>query len=189
LRRASIRRLALAVAAGLVLISGACAKLRAVADPGASPSPLSFEWPAASKGVACGLVDFGEVGQALGTTFDTAAGAQVADSYTCVETRSGQGLPNLSVAVSPTVADDLIFTVSVAPAGATTVVGLGQAAYVVAAPAAGSNGPAIEYGWLSAKPRLYILRYTFPPGADAAAVTAMTPKLLILAKWIESATL
>jgi hypothetical protein len=187
-RRASIRRLALALAAGLVLISGGCGKLRSIADPDSSPSPLSFDWPAASRGVACGLIDFGEVSQALGTTFDTAAGAQVDDTYTCAETIAGKNLPQVSVALSPTKADDLIFSVSVAPAGSTAVAALGRAAYVLPVPAAGKNGPAIEYGWLSAKPRLFVLRYTFAPDATAAAVNAMTPKLLTLAKQIESTT-
>jgi hypothetical protein len=185
-RRASIRRLALALVAGLVLLSGGCGKLRSIADPDSSPSPLSFDWPAAARGPACALIDYGQVAKITGTTFDTAAGAHVDDTYTCAETATGHPLPELSLALSSTKADDLIFRISVVPSGATAVAGLGQVAYVLNVPATGSNGPALEYGWLSAKPRLIVLRYTFPTGTAQPAVDAMAPKLLTLAKKVET---
>lgn len=186
MRRASIRRLAPALVAAVVLLAGGCAKLGDAADPGASSSPLAFDWPAGASGAACGLLDYGVVARDLGVTFDTAGGAHVADTYSCVLTRAGHDFPNLSLTLSSTTADDLIFTISVAPSGSTAVKGLGRAAYMLQLPASSGHGPAIEYGWLSARPRLGTVRFTFQAGATGADLTAMTSKLLTLAKRVES---
>jgi hypothetical protein len=177
--------LARALVAGLVLCLAGCARLAAVADPDASPSPPSYDWPAAAAGAACGLLDFGTVAQELGTTFDTAGGAQVDNTYTCAVTRAGQQFPDLSLSLSGTDVDDLIFTISVAPDGSTPVKRLGRAAYLLPVAASAGHGPGIEYGWLSSKPRLVVVRYTFAVGATQADVDAMAPKLLVLAERVE----
>jgi hypothetical protein len=181
-------RLATALVVGLlVLLTGGCAKLRSIVDPDSSPSPLSYDWPAAASGAACALLDFGAVAQAVGTTFDTAAGAKVAQTNTCAETQRGHDLPVLTLSISPTKADDLIFSISVEPTGSSPVKGLGRAAYLLPTGNSGTDGPSIEYGWLSSRPYLLVLRYTFAPGAKPADVTAMWGELLALAKSIEAA--
>jgi hypothetical protein len=180
------RVLALALTVGLALTGGGCSTLESAADPGASPSKLAFDWPAGASGAACELLEYGQVARELGVTFDTAGGAHIADTYTCALTQKIHDYPFLTLALSATTADDLIFTISVAPSGSTAVKGLGRAAYLLQLPAVDNHGPAIEYGWLSARPRLGIVRYTFGADATDADVTAMIPKLLTLAKRIEA---
>ncbi len=184
MRRTARLWLAVAVASVAVVLSG-CDRLAAAADPGATISPLSFGWPASSKGVACGFLDYGTVANELGTVFDTAGGAHLDDTYTCAVTQAGHEFPDLSLSVSGTDADEVIFSISVAPDGSTPVTSLGRAAYLLPADAAGSHGPGLEYGWLSAKPRLIVVRYTFAAGATQADVEAMKPKLLVLAQRVE----
>ena len=179
------RVLALALVVGLGLLAG-CSALRSAADPDASPTKLAFDWPAGASGAACELLDYGQVGRELGTTFDTAGGAHIDDTYTCVLTQKGHDFPDLTLALSATSADDLIFTISVAPTGSTAVKGLGRAAYLLQLPAAGNRGPVVEYGWLSARPRLTTVRYTFATDATATDVSAMITKLLTLAKRVEN---
>jgi hypothetical protein len=187
LRRACIRRLASACAAALVLAAGGCGRL-GTGDPHGAARSLSYDWPAAANGAVCGLLDYGTVAEELGTTFDTAAGATLDDTYTCAVTRAGHEFPDLSLSLSSTDADVVIFSVSVAPDGSSPVKGLGRAAYMLQIPATSGNGPALEYGWLSAKPRLFVVRYTFGPGAPAADLSAMAPRLLTLARRVETTT-
>ena len=181
MRRAS-PRLASALAALFVLILGGCSRL---AEANTAPSPPSYDWPAEAAGLACGLLDFGTVAKELGTAFDTAGGAQVDNTVTCVVTRRGQDYPELSVSLSASSVDDLLYAYSIEPAGATPVQKLGRAAYLLEIAADSRHGPGLEYGWLSAKPRLGVVRYTFAPGAQQADVDAMAPKLLTLAQRVE----
>jgi len=185
-KRAAKRRPAKSLAVVAIIgMLGGCSMFKAAADPGATTGPLSFDWPASSAGAACGFLDYQAVAGELGTTFDTAGGAHVNDTYTCAVTEAGHDYPDLTLSLSATNADEVVFNVTVAPDGSTAVKGLGRAAYLLAMPAAGKKGPILEYGWLSAKPRLVMVRYTFAPGASAAEVDAMKPKLLTLAQRVE----
>ncbi len=185
MRRASLWP-ALALTVLSVLATGGCARLARAADfPGAPPSLPAVHWPAGAAGAACGLLDYGQVAKELGTTFDTAGGAEVDNTVTCAVNQAGRAYPTLSLSLSATKADDLIFSISAVPANSAPVKGLGRAAYVLPIPAGDQHGPGLEYGWLSAKPRLGVVRYFFAPGATDAEVTALKPKLLVLAQRVE----
>jgi hypothetical protein len=172
------------VAAVVVLVF---ALATAGCDEDASADPGAGGWPIGAAGRACQLLEYATVEAALGTTFDTAGGASVESTYTCVLTRDGAELPDLTLAVSPSSIDELIFTTTVNPSGSAPVVGLGRIAYSLPRPAAGAQGPGVEIGWLSASGRLMMLRYTFAPDAQAEVVTAMGPRLVEFAKQIDAA--
>ena len=157
------------------------------------------QWPAAAAGGACQLLDYEAVAARIGTRFDTAGAASKDETFTCALTQAGRAYPDLTLAVTATSADEVIFTATVTPSGSTAVkglgkiayrVGLGEAALAAAAktmPDKGSRtpGPGVEIGWLSANGRLMIVRYIFAPGATAAQVAELTPKLVALAKLID----
>ncbi len=150
----------------------------------ANPAP---QWPAAAAGRACQLLDYDQVSQLIGTRFDTAAGADAASTLTCALTMAGADFPDLTLAVSPTDADELIFKASLEPSGSTKVKGLGRIAYSLTTGAADKHGPSVEVGWLSDGSSLVIMKYTFPAGADAAQVAAFTAKLIALAHKVDEA--
>jgi hypothetical protein len=88
----------------------------------------------------------------------------------------------------------VIFTTTLTPSYATPVTELGRIAYQIGVPpgtgADGTpTGPGLEIGWLSAGPRLILLRYTWPPGTAEADVTALAPRLLDLARSVEQAAI
>lgn len=147
-----------------------------------------------TEGRACQAIEFDPVEAALGVRFDTSASAHIEQTYTCVLTRTDAPLPDLMLAMSSSTADELIFTVTVTPSFATAVPELGRIAYQVSlAPGTALDGtptgPALEIGWLSAAPRLMVLRYTWPAGAGDADVAALAPRLVELARGIERAVL
>jgi hypothetical protein len=146
---------------------------------------------ASTQGRACQAVEFDVVRSVLGVSFDTAAGAQTDETYTCVIEQSGQSYPDLTVAMSQTAADVLIFNASLVPSGATTVPGLGRVAYQLidapgTSPEGSPSGPGVEIGWLSATPKWVVLRYTWAAGASGADLAALTAKLVTLAEAIEA---
>jgi hypothetical protein len=154
-------------------------------DEDASAGP-GAGWPIGAAGRACQLLEDATVEAALGTAFDTAGGATVESTHTCVLTRDGQELPDLTLAVSPSSIDELVFTAVVNPSGSTPVAELGRIAYSLPRPADAAKGPGIEIGWLSASGRLMLLRYTFAPDAPPEAVAAMGPKLVDFAKQLDA---
>jgi hypothetical protein len=144
------------------------------------------------QGRACQAVEFDTVEAALGVRFDTSAPALVEETYSCALTRADAPLPDLTFTMSGTTADEVIFTAVLTPSLATAVPELGRIAYQVTLPpgtaADGTpTGPALEIGWLSAVPRLMLLRYTWPPNATDAEVAALAPRLVELARGIERA--
>jgi hypothetical protein len=146
------------------------------------------------EGRACQAVELGVVESVLGVHFDTSAAAHVEQTDTCVLTLADASLPDLTFSMSATAADEVIFTATVTPSLATPVTELGRIAYQVpVAPGTGADGaptgPGFEIGWLSAAPRLMLLRYTGPAGTADADVAALAPRLLDLARSIEQATL
>ena len=153
------------------------------------PDPITI-----TDGRACLAVERDTVEATLGVRFDTSVPASVDQTSTCVLAQQGQAYPDLTVTMSQSDADVVIFQVTAVPAGATAVADLGRIAYQVTLPAGTapdgtSSGPALELGWLSAAPRLMTLRYTWPAGATDADVTTLAPKLLDLAHGIEHALL
>ncbi len=181
MRVRSWRRSVLAWGAGLVLLTSGCDVVAAAS----SGERRLTEWPAAASGVACELLDFDQVDRELGVRFDTAGGAHVDDTYTCALAQVGHDFPDLTLSLSPTAADDLIFTVSVAPDGSSVQEGLGVVGYRLALAAGDGHGPGLEFGWLSAKRRLLVLRFTFAAQTVPGQVTALEPKLLALAQRVE----
>jgi hypothetical protein len=152
----------------------------AVAD---APPPAAEQQSAASAGGACILWDYGFIKDTIGVTFDVAASDQVDDVSTCVVQTSAGDYPDLMLSVVETTkASPEQFLDDLKPAKATTVKGLGKAAYRLYGQPAAGHGPSIEIGWLSEAKQLQTLRFTFDQKASAAAVSAMNPKLIALAK-------
>jgi hypothetical protein len=168
---------------GLLLVAfvSACA---AEADAG-GPS-------AAIEGRACQVIEFDVVESTLGVRFDTAGGAHTSETYTCVLGQTGRAFPDLTLAVSATAADELIFRATLTPSNSTAVPELGRGAYqlgleAVTASDGTASGPGLEIGWLSAGSRLLNLRYTHAAGVTDTDVAALAPKLVALAHQIEQA--
>lgn len=178
-------RAALKILAVLVAVAGA---LAGCAEESAR-EPLE-----PIQGRACQAVDFDTVETVLGVRFDTSAPATVEQTYSCVLTQADAPLPDLTFTMSATTADEVIFTAVLTPSLAAVVPDLGRIAYqVTLAPGTAADGtptgPALEIGWLSAVPRVMVLRYTWPVGAADADVAAFAPRLVELARTIEQAVL
>jgi hypothetical protein len=171
-----LRRCLPGLFASLVLFLAGCDN-EAAADPS--------QWPAGAAGAVCQLLEYDHVAERIGVRFDTAGGGEKDGTATCALTQQGHDYPYLTLALTPSAADEVIFVATVQPSGATRVKGLGLIAYRLDVNGGGKAGPAVEFGWLSAKGRLMILRYAFGPGAAEADVDALVPKLLALAKGTE----
>ena len=151
------------------------------------PAVTFAEQPAASAGGACILWDYDFIKSKIGVKFEVAASDQVDDTSTCVVQTVGGDWPDLALSVvESTQADAELFLSDLKPAKATTLKGLGKAAYRLNAAASGGHGPVVEIGWLSEAKQLQTLRFTFPKNAKAADVTAMNGKLLSLAKAMDT---
>jgi hypothetical protein len=179
-----------AVAAGCAAVTGCTAAAAeppeppAAAPPAAAP-PAAAELPASAAGGACQLLDYAAIEASIKVRFDVAAASQQGRTFSCVVQRGGASRPDLMLAVTATTADPATFRSTMAPEEAQPVAGLGAAAYRAALAGGGSQGPGVEVGWLSADKRLLTLRFTFAPGAGAAAVNGVTPQLVDLAKKID----
>jgi hypothetical protein len=171
------RAMGIAAIAALVVLAAGCER-QAGADPGQG-------WPVAAAGRACQFLDYTVVATQLGVRFDTAGGAHKDDTLSCALTQADQDFPDLVLTITPTLADEVVFTATVIPGGATEVSGLGLSAYQVGVGAKDNSGPGLEVGWLSVKGRLMALRYRFAPGASGQQVTDMATKLVALAKIVE----
>jgi hypothetical protein len=154
-------------------------------DRGAAADPGLSQWPAGAAGQVCQLLEYDAVATKLGVRFDTAGGGEKDGTATCALTQAGHEYPYLTLAMTPTKADEVIFVATVEPSGSSRVKGLGLIAYRLNVAATGKAGPAIEIGWLSPRERLMILRYAFAPGADRDTLNLFYPKLLALAKQAE----
>src|SRR5262249_3657226 len=150
---------------GVVLLMGltACDK-QATASTG-----QDSQWPASAAGIACQLLEYDEVTNRLGTTFDSAGGAKQGDTYTCALRLKGQDNPYLTLAFTPSDIDSVVFSESVKPAGAYSMPDLGVIAYRQTINASGDTPPSLKLVWLSNSDRLATLHYGFEPDTDAAA--------------------
>ena len=178
------RLIALGAAAALLALAG-CTQPKAEAD--ALPPVRVVQLPAASAGGACILWDYAFIEQTIGVAFTVAASDQVDDTSTCVVQTETADWPDLALSVvESTKADAAMFTKELMPAKAAKVTGLGQAGYRLVTKAAGKHGPTVEIGWLSEAKQLQTLRFTFPRGAQSDAVDDLSPKLLDLAKAMDT---
>jgi hypothetical protein len=160
----------------------------AAGAPRAGHSATPYQQPAEYAGGACQLMNFELVNGALGSDFKVAGAGNAEDTYTCVLQRVDTPLPDLSLAVTPTMADMSIFHDKVVPKGATVLSDLGKLGYTRTLPAAGGAGPGAEVGWLSGNQRLMVLKYRSRSGTAAGDVSALVPKLVELAKKVDQAS-
>ena len=179
-RAGSVGLLALAGLSGLVGCDGG-------GRPAAGPSPTvrsRAAVPAFEAGGACQLIDYAAVQQTLGVGFAVAAAAQQGETFTCVIQQRGASLPDLTLSVTATTADEKVFQSVLVPAGAAAVTGLGKAAYGRPIAAAAAIGAGYEVGWLAGNRRLLVLRVRLETAATVDQAAAMGPKLVELAKSI-----
>lgn len=176
--------------AGMLALLAGCGS-EAVATIPPAPAPAVETFPAAAAGGACELLDYGVIEEVLGAGFDVAAASRHKETQTCVVQAEGAARPDLLLSVTPTTADAAIFADEVAPEGATTVKGLGKAAYRVTRAAVRGSGPGVEVGWLTGDKakRLITLRFTFAAGQAKSKADALAPKLVNLAKMVDTAGL
>jgi hypothetical protein len=151
----------------------------------AAPTPSAQPTPASAAGGSCQLLDYGAVQQATGILFAVAASTTNGNAQSCALQGLYTDYPDLLLSVAPTKADAKTFGKAV-PSTASTVSGLGQAAYSRPVGGDGAAGPGVEVDWLGKNAKLLTLRYTFPAGTAAATAKALTPKLVALAKAIET---
>jgi hypothetical protein len=179
-----LRLIALGAAAALLALAG-CSKPEAEAD--ALPPVRVVQLPAASAGGACILWDYPFIEETIGVAFTVAASDQVDDTSTCVVRTETAAWPDLSLSVvESTKADAELFTEELMPKKATKLKGLGKAGYRLVRKAADGHGPTMEISWLSEAAQLQTLRFTFPKGAQSDAVDALAPRLLDLAKAMDT---
>lgn len=139
--------------------------------------------PAEYAGGACQLLDFDVVRTSTGLEFDVSAASQSGSSYTCVLQGEDNSYPDLRFMLTAANFTTTQFRTDIQPHGASTLSGLGTAAYT-AVLTGDSGGPAVEVGWLSGNGRVTVLRVTLPRGAAAAEAKALLPKVTDLARKI-----
>lgn len=182
------RLVALAVGTALLGVLTGCTSAAAGAPRAAASSADPVRQPAEYAGGACQLMNFDLVKASIGVDFDIAGAGNVEDSYTCVLQKVAAPLPDLTLAVTPTAADTVVFHDKVVPKGATVLSDLGKLGYSRTVGPSGGAGPAAEVGWLSGNGRLMVLRYRSPSGTASTDVTAVVPKLVDLAKKVDQAS-
>jgi hypothetical protein len=177
-----------ALMAALCVSAGCDNRTEAAATADDALPPVEIvDQPAASAGGACILWDYAFIKSKIGVTFDVAASDQVDDTSTCVVQTVSGDWPDLALSVvESTQADADLFLDELKPAKATTLKGLGKAAYRLNSAASGGHGPVVEIGWLSEAKQLQTLRFTFAKTAKSTDVTAMNGKLLTLAKAMDT---
>jgi hypothetical protein len=178
------RLIALGAAAAVLALAGCSDKQ----DDAAGLPPVHLvQQPAASAGGACILWDYEFIEQTIGVKFTVAASDQIDDTSTCVVQTDTADWPDLALSVvESTKADAELFAEELVPKKSTKLKGLGKAGYRLITKASGGHGPSIEIGWLSEAEQLQTLRYTFPKGAKSDAVDELSPRLLDLAKAMDT---
>ena len=152
----------------------------------ASPLPTPADLPAEAAGGSCQLLNFGDITNDLGLTFDIAAASQKDNTYSCVLEKEGAPLPDLTFSITLVDALDVsTFKAKVVPKGATVITDLGRIGYSRTLPASASAGPTAEVGWLAGNGRLIILSTRLATTATPDDATALVPKLIVLARRID----
>jgi hypothetical protein len=186
-----VRAGAVVLALALVLTGAGCtgpASGGPRAPTSAHPAPPPTREPAEAAGGACQLLSFEQVAAALAVDFGVAGASSTGDTYTCVLRKVEAALPDLSLSVSPTLADAAVFSASVAPKGSASIGDLGKVGYSRTVPAAAGAGPGAEVGWLSSNQRLMTLHFRTAPDTPAGAAAALIPKLVDLARKVDQAS-
>jgi hypothetical protein len=179
------RLIALGAATALLALAGCSGKPDDAAT--ALPPVQLVRLPAASAGGACILWDYTFIERTIGVKFTVAAADQIDDTSTCVVQTETDEWPDLALSVvESTKADAQLFIDELMPRKATKLKGLGKAAYRLVTKASGGHGPAVEICWLSEAEQLQTLRFTFPKDAPRGAVDDLSPKLLNLAKALDT---
>jgi len=171
--------------AALTLVGGAagCADDPA---PEQVPPPVRADFPAAIAGGACVFFDYETIEKAIGVRFGISAASHSGQTTTCVVQPQQGDLPDLALTISKTTVDATVFKDDVVPdKGATTVKGLGLAAYQAPFAATDSAGPGLELCWLTKDKRLMSLRFTDLIDAPAPE-KELGPQLVALAKQVEA---
>ena len=178
------RFIALGAVTALLVLTGCSAQED---EPTGLPPVHLVQLPAASAGGACILWDYAFIEKMIGVQFTIAASDQIDDTSTCVVQTETADWPDLTLSVvESTKADAKLFTDELMPKKATKLKGLGKAGYRLVTKASGGHGPTVEIGWLSEAEQLQTLRFTFPEGAQSDAVKELQPKLLDLAKAMDT---
>ncbi|GAA3343496.1 hypothetical protein GCM10020358_43020 [Amorphoplanes nipponensis] len=179
------RLIAVGAAAALLALAGCTHRDEPARQ--ALPEVRIVQQPAASAGGACILWDYAFIEQTIGVAFTVAASDQVDDTSTCVVQTETADWPDLALSVvESTKADAGLFTTELMPKKATKLKGLGKAGYRLVSKPSGGHGPVVEIGWLSEAAQLQTLRFTFPKDAQSDAVDELAPKLLNLAKALDT---
>jgi hypothetical protein len=154
--------------------------------PRPAPVPTREPQPAGAAGGSCQLLDYEEITQDIGLSFDIAAASQVGQTYTCVVEREGAPLPDLTLSITLVQNLDIpTFKSKLVPSGATMLGDLGKVGYTRNIPAATGAGPAVEISWLAGNQRLITLRCRLAGDAPAEVSGALPGKLLTLAHRID----
>ena len=181
---------AVSLATGCVLVAlTGCGTAAANAGPASShsgsPAPTSGAEPAAGAGGACLLLDYQDIRETLGDRFSVAAASQVDTTFTCVTQATGKSLPDLTLSITSTAADETVFKATVQPKDATPVAGIGKVAYQAPIAASPTTGPGLDIGWLAGNARLIDLRLRLALNATPQEVADAGPRLVALAKRID----
>ncbi|GAA3511256.1 hypothetical protein [Actinocatenispora rupis] len=151
---------------------------------GAAPSPSASPTPAQQAGGTCKLLDYDSVEAATGTRFQVAAASTASGARTCALQVLYSDYPDLTLSVVDTKADAKAFG-KAAPSDASTVKGLGSAAYSRVLGAGDGAGPVVEVTWLGQHKQIVSLRYTYPKGTSATTAGRSVSKLVRYAGSIE----
>lgn len=179
-----MRRVLLASAVALLAIgvTGCSTPAKPAPAPVRSFGPV----PPDARGGSCQLLDYAEVAQDLGITFDVAAAGQVDQTFTCVLEREGAPLPDLLLSIALVSDLDIpTFKSKVVPSGAAVIGDLGKIGYSRTTGPTSDAGPSAEVGWLAGNGRLIVLRCRLAKDAAPADATALVPKLVTLARRID----
>lgn len=153
---------------------------------GADPLPSRVPVPAQAAGGSCQLLDYDEINTDVGIGFDVAAASQIDQTFTCVLEREGAPLPDLTFTITLVTDLDIpTFRSRVIPSGSTVIGDLGKIGYSRSLSPANGAGPGVEVGWLAGNQRLINFRLRLAAGTAAGDATALTPKLLTLARRID----
>ena len=180
---------AVSLATGCVLVAlTGCGTAAANAGPTPShgtPPPTRSVAPAGDAGGACQLLEYQDIQETLGVQFSVAAASQVDNTFTCVTQATGRTLPDLTLSVTPTAADETVFKSTVQPAGSTPLAGVGKVAYEAPIAASPTAGPGVDIGWLAGNGQLIDLRLRLALKATPQDVADAGPRLVALAKRID----
>jgi hypothetical protein len=172
------------VGVALLLLSGCSTDQPAAAKP--LPAAPVIAPPAAAAGGACILLDYGLIKDKIGVKFDIAAADQADTTSTCVVQAEGSSKPDLVFSVvEHTDADAKTYLAELKPAKATTVTGLGAAAYRTVTDGSGGTGPVVELDWLTKAQQAKTLRFTYAQGTSTGDAEKLVDRLVELAKAVD----